>query len=57
MKRLRELGLFSLGKRRFWGNLIEAFWYLRGAYKKERDRLRQGGDGFKLKKKKRGYLS
>ncbi|GAB0204448.1 mitochondrial enolase superfamily member 1 [Grus japonensis] len=37
--KLRELELFILEKRRLWGDLIAAFQYLKGAYKKAREGL------------------
>lgn len=53
-EKLRELGLFSLGKRRLQGDLIAAFQYLKGAYYKDGDRFfsraccdRIWGNGFK----------
>ena len=54
--RLRELGMFSLEKRRLWGDLIVDFQYLKEAYKKDGEGLfpqvdnnRTRGNGLKLK--------
>jgi len=54
--RLRELGLFSLEKRRLWGDLIAACQYLNWAYRKHGEGLftrmcseRIRGNGSKLK--------
>jgi len=54
--RLRELGLLSLKKRRFQGDLLAAFQYLKVAYRKDGEELftrvcsdRTRGNGFKLK--------
>jgi len=56
-ERLRDLGLFSLDKRRLQRDLIAAFHYLKGAFKKDGDGLfsepccnRTRGNGFNLKK-------
>jgi len=54
--RLRELGLFSLEKKRLWGELLAAFQYLKAAYRKDGEGLftrvcsdRTRGNGSKLK--------
>ena len=50
------MGLFSLERRRLWGDLIAAFQYLQGAYRKDGDKLlskaccdRTRGNGVKLR--------
>jgi len=55
-ERLREMGQFSLEKRMLWGDLIAAFRYLKGAYRKDGENIfsracgnRTRCNGFKLR--------
>ena len=52
-ERLRELGLYSLEKRRLQGDLIVAFQYLKGAINRRVDglKLRQGGFRLDMRRK------
>ena len=58
--RLRELGLFSLEKKRLRSDLIAAFQYLKGAYKEKRRQLLERGDNSRTRgnglKSKEGRL-
>ena len=59
--KLKELGLFSMEKRRLRGDLIVSFQHLKGVYKPEGNQLftreehdRTKGNGFKLKEDRYG---
>ena len=49
--RLRELQLFSLGKRKLREDIILAFQYLKGAYRKDGERLSIRACGDRTKEK------
>lgn len=49
MQRLRDWVCLAWGRED--SGELAAIWYLRGAYKKERNRQGQWGNGFKLKKR------
>ena len=44
-EKLRQLGLFSLQKKRFWADLIVAFQYIKMAYKEDGERHVETGQG------------
>jgi len=55
-ERRRKLGLFGMEKRRLWGDLLAAFQYLNGAYRKDGENLisraccdKMRSNGFKLR--------